>query len=81
MSNIHAIADTSSHQGPAFITTALKMAAALRATIHTLALRIVASIEQRFLRRRLTRLSDHMLRDLGFERDWDGSIRSLPDRS
>lgn len=77
VSNIHATADTSSHQSPAF-TTAVE---SLRATIQTLALRIIASIEQRFLRRRLTRLSDHMLRDLGFERDWDGSIRSLRDRS
>lgn len=29
--------------------------------------------------RRLTRLSDHMLRDFGFERDWDGTILRLRD--
>ena len=42
-------------------------------------MRMVAAIERRFMQRRLTRLSDHMLNDLGFERDWDGSIRSLRD--
>lgn len=79
MSNIHAIAEASDHQTPAFITASVEAIAIVCATIRTLVLRIVASIEQRFLRRRLTRLSDHMLRDLGFERDWDGSIRSLRD--
>ena len=34
---------------------------------------------QWWTRRRIARLSDRMLRDFGFERDWDGSIRSLRD--
>jgi hypothetical protein len=37
-----------------------------------------AHLHRRTLRR-LTRLSDHMLRDFGFERDWDGTILPLRD--
>jgi len=79
VSNIHATADARAHQISAFFTTAIDVAATVEGTIQGLAMRIVAAIEQRILRRRLTRLPDHMLLDLGFERDWDGAIRSLRD--
>jgi len=81
VSNIHAIADTSDYQVSSALNIVVDVATTLNATIRALAMRVVAAIEQRFTQRRLTRLSDHMLRDLGFERDWDGSIRSLRDRS
>lgn len=38
-----------------------------------------ASFVRRWTLRRLTRFSDHMLRDFGFERDWDGNILRLRD--
>ena len=77
MSNIHATADASVHQVSSALTTVVDVTATLQATVRTVAMRIVAAIEQRFMQRRLTRLSNHMLRDLGFERDWDGTIRPL----
>lgn len=79
MSNIHATADARDHQTPAFLTTAVEVAAALQVTTRDLVMRIFAAIEQRSTQRRLVGLSDHLLRDFGFERDWDGSIRSLRD--
>lgn len=79
MSNIHATADARDHQMSSALGTAIEVAATLRATIHAFVMRIVAAIEQRVTQRRLASRSDHMLRDFGFERDWDGSIRSLRD--
>lgn len=79
MSNPHAAAGASDHQSPLAFSTAIEMAAAVRAIIWAVAMRIFASIEQHWMQRRLIRLSDHVLRDFGFERDWDGSIRSLRD--
>lgn len=80
MSNFHATADVRDHQIPSAFGTAVEVAATLRATIRAFAMLMMVAIQQRFMERRLTRLSDHMLRDLGYERDWDGSIRSLRDR-
>lgn len=80
MSNSHATAYASDHQIPSAFGTAVEVAATLRATIRAFTMLMIAAIQQRFMERRLTRLSDHMLRDLGYEHDWDGSIRSLPDR-
>ena len=38
------------------------------------ALRTTAVVERRRMLRRVARFSDHRLHDVGFERDWDGSI-------
>ena len=37
------------------------------------------TIEDHWAQRRIARFSSHTLRDIGFERDWDGTIRSLRD--
>jgi uncharacterized protein YjiS (DUF1127 family) len=79
VSNIHATADVRDHQASAFLATAVEVAATLQVTIRAFVVRQVAALEQRFTQRQLARFSDHMLRDFGFERDWDGSIRSLRD--
>ncbi|TPK93041.1 DUF1127 domain-containing protein [Mesorhizobium sp. B2-4-12] len=44
------------------------------AAISGLARRSAATFERRRTLRRISRLSDHRLRDIGLERDWDGSI-------
>ena len=77
MSNIHATADTSGHQISSTLGTVAETTATLRATIRNFATRVVAAIEQRSTQQRLAGFSDHMLRDFGFERDWDGSVLSL----
>jgi hypothetical protein len=76
VSNYHATAD---------ITDAYE-AVSLRARLATLARRAVAviarlraAIEQRFAMQRISRMSNHMLADFGFERDWDGTIRPIRD--
>ena len=76
MSNIHATVDAS---GPRISTlgTVVETATTLRATIRDFATRVIAAIEQRSTQQRLAGFSDHMLRDFGFERDWDGSVLSL----
>lgn len=80
MSNFHATAYASDHQIQSAFGTAVEAAATLRATIRAFAMLMIAAMQQRVMEWRLTRLSDHMLRDLGYEHDWDGSIRSLRDR-
>jgi len=51
--------------------------------LRNVALSAVASVlggmQRRLTEQRFARLSDHMLRDFGYERDWDGTIRSLRD--
>ena len=44
------------------------------AAMSGLAIRSTAAFERRRTLRRLSRLSDRRLRDIGFERDWDGSV-------
>ncbi|MBZ9756314.1 DUF1127 domain-containing protein [Mesorhizobium sp. ESP6-5] len=39
-----------------------------------LAMRSAAAFERRRTLRRISRLSDRRLHDIGLERDWDGSI-------
>ena len=39
-----------------------------------LAIRSTAAFERHRALRRVARLSDHRLQDIGLERDWDGSI-------
>jgi hypothetical protein len=76
VSNYHAYADTCDDLAPASLRPRVD---ALRHAIATAATRLVAIIEHRLARQRIARLSDHMLRDSGFERDWDGTVRPLRD--
>jgi hypothetical protein len=79
VSNVHATADASDHHIQSALTTAIEVATTVEANIQAFAMRVVVAIEQRLTQWRLARLSNHMLRDLGFERDWDGAIRPLRD--
>ena len=79
MSNYHATA----HFGDTVTATSLRPALGalrvLNAAVGAIGAALHAAIIRRWTQRRLAKLSDHMLRDFGFERDWDGSIRSLRD--
>ncbi|TRC85846.1 DUF1127 domain-containing protein [Mesorhizobium sp. WSM4310] len=44
------------------------------AAMSGLATRSMAAFERRRVLRRISRFSDRRLRDIGLERDWDGSI-------
>jgi hypothetical protein len=44
------------------------------AAMSGLAMRSTAAFERRRALRRISRLSDRRLHDIGLERDWDGSI-------
>jgi uncharacterized protein YjiS (DUF1127 family) len=46
----------------------------LRMAIIEPAARLFARIQYRWTMRRFARFSTHRLQDIGFERDWDGSI-------
>lgn len=54
---------------------------AARTALFAAARTVRTIIVHRWTQRRLARLSDHLLRDFGFEREWDGTIRSLHDAS
>lgn len=47
---------------------------AIGAAMSGLAKRSTAAFERQRALRRISRLSDRRLRDIGLERDWDGSI-------
>jgi hypothetical protein len=42
--------------------------------------RMLASSSRRRTERRINRFSTHLLRDIGFDRDWDGSVYRPTDR-
>jgi uncharacterized protein YjiS (DUF1127 family) len=44
------------------------------ASLGALVMRPVTRLRDRLATRRFERFSNHLLRDIGFERDWDGSI-------
>ena len=79
MSNVHAYADSADHLAPAPLSAPIDVFRTLGNAIETTAAALRTAVLHRWTQRRLTRLSDHMLRDFGFERDWDGTIRSLRD--
>jgi hypothetical protein len=72
----HASADTSDQMKFVQVRALLEATtAAIANSVGTLR----AAIVNRWTARRIERLSDHMLRDFGFERDWDGTIRAARD--
>ncbi|GLS35705.1 hypothetical protein GCM10010869_12940 [Mesorhizobium tianshanense] len=52
---------------------------ALRNVATAFAARLTAGIQHRSTMRTLDRFSDRRLRDLGFERDWDGTVIPIVD--
>jgi hypothetical protein len=79
VSNYHATADFGDTVTATSLRPLLGALRALNAAVGAIGAALRAAIVRRGTQRRLAKLSDHMLRDFGFERDWDGSIRSLRD--
>ena len=76
MSNVHAYADNhiALNLAPVFDGVGR-----VRPVIAALASSMRAAIERRRTQRYIATLPDHLLQDFGYERDWDGTIRSLRD--
>jgi hypothetical protein len=51
--------------------------ASLRSQATIFASRLFANFQHRRMMKRFERFSDYDLQDVGFERDWDGSIRPI----
>jgi hypothetical protein len=49
--------------------------------VSALAGRIVASADRRRFERLTTHFPTHLLNDVGFDRDWDGSVYRFQDRA
>ena len=76
VSNIHAYADDTVDLNARTVGTTL---GALRKAVLTAVGFVGAAIERRQTERFIARLPDHLLHDFGYERDWDGTIRSMRD--
>lgn len=48
--------------------------ATLRAAVAGVVVNLIARLQHYRAMQRIARFSDHRLRDLGLERDWDGSV-------
>ncbi|MFA1621339.1 hypothetical protein ACDY96_00565 [Rhizobium mongolense] len=74
MSNIHASLDVFDRMAPASRRTPTDAIPSLRVFGNGLATRLFSGFQHRWTMQRIARFSDHRLKDMGFERDWDGSI-------
>lgn len=74
MSIVHAYPNTSDHLAPAVARPLTDSIAALPAALAGQAGLLVDGFRRRRTMQRLARFSDHRLADIGFERDWDGTI-------
>lgn len=76
MSNLHAYADD--HVALNLVPSFGGLGR-VRTLVIALASSIQTAIERRQTQRFISRLPDRLLQDFGYERDWDGTIRSLRD--
>jgi hypothetical protein len=74
MSNISAHIDLRHQALPAVLQGISADITKLRSKVSNLAQSLFAKIQHRQMLRRFERFSDYDLQDVGFERDWDGSI-------
>jgi hypothetical protein len=74
MSNIYALIDASDHAAVSMGRRVSRAIKSLRSKTTGIAVSLHAKIQHRQMLRRYERFSDHVLQDLGFERDWDRSI-------
>lgn len=78
MSNIHAYADPHAALNVAPASDAIGR---VRTVMIALTSSIHSAVERRQTERFVARLPDHLLRDFGYERDWDGTVRTLRDEA
>ena len=74
MTIIHAFDDMCAPATPASPRLSGATIASLRTLVTRQAARLAASIQHRRTIARFSHFSAHRLHDIGFERDWDGSI-------
>ncbi|WP_258119062.1 hypothetical protein [Mesorhizobium onobrychidis] len=74
MSNIHAYLDAFDRLEPASARLPIAAIESLRIAVTGQAARLFAGLQHRRTMQRIASFSDHRLQDMGFERDWDGSI-------
>lgn len=78
MSNLHAYAD---HAATLDVVPAFDAIGRVRTVVMAFASAIHSAVERRQTERFVARLPDHLLRDFGYERDWDGTVRTLRDEA
>jgi hypothetical protein len=78
VSNIHAVMDNCNRVVAASERTPLGAIESLRVSATGLAIRLLAGLQHRSTMQRIGRFPDHRLKDIGFERDWDGSVIPTP---
>ena len=74
MSATHIYLDTSYAPTPAPGRVLLVTFRSLTTLAGNSAARLLSAFQHRLAMRRIERLADHQLKDIGFERDWDGSV-------
>lgn len=74
MSTIHASLDVNDRMVATSVRSPLPAITTLYVATVGLAGDLFARFQHRRTMRRIARFSDHRLHDMGFERDWDGSI-------
>jgi hypothetical protein len=79
LSTLHATLNTCNPVEMTRVRSPLEALNALRTAATTFAARLGAGIRHRWTMRTLDRFSDRRLRDLGFERDWDGTVIPIVD--
>jgi len=79
VSTLHATLNTCNPVEITRVRSPMEAFSALRDAATALATRVSVGIQQRLTMRALNRFSDRRLRDLGFERDWDGTVIPIVD--
>lgn len=79
MSTFHATLNTCEPVEMTRVHSLLEVFSALRNAATALTAGLTAGIQHRWTMRTLDRFSDRRLRDLGFERDWDGTVIPIVD--
>jgi hypothetical protein len=80
MSISHSYFETQATPVPAPTLALSRLTTALRIAATDVLSPIVAHFERRRLARAISRFPDHLLADVGFERDWDGVITATAER-
>ena len=74
MTNVHVTLNTCDRMGPSLAGRLPAAIESVRAAAIGSVMRLFSTFQYRRTVNRFARFSDHRLHDIGFERDWDGSI-------
>jgi len=79
VNTLHATLNASTAVEITHVRAPLEAFKALRTAVTAFATRLGTGIQHRWTMRTLDRFSDRRLHDLGFERDWDGTVIPIAD--